>query len=74
MAQIQVNLEGTSVAVENRRVPLETLQLDAANQTLWVPAVNNHVDFGRWAFHEIRDPRDEQMQFGHSQRISKPPK
>jgi type III restriction enzyme len=23
---------------------------------LWVPAVNNHGDFGRWAFIEIKDP------------------
>jgi type III restriction enzyme len=23
-----------------------------------VPAVNNHGEFGRWAFREIRDPRD----------------
>jgi type III restriction enzyme len=25
-------------------------------QTLWVPAVNNHAGFGRWAFLEIDDP------------------
>ena len=25
-------------------------------QTLWIPAVNNHGEFGRWAFLEIRDP------------------
>ena len=31
MAQIQVNLEGVSVAVENRRVPLDVLKLDAQN-------------------------------------------
>jgi hypothetical protein len=31
MAQIQVNLEGISVAVENRRVPLDILKLDAQN-------------------------------------------
>ena len=24
--------------------------------TLWVPAVNNHGGFGRWAFLEIHDP------------------
>jgi type III restriction enzyme len=28
----------------------------ATAQTLWVPAVNNHGGFGRWAFFEIRDP------------------
>ena len=27
-------------------------------QTLWVPAVNGHGEFGRWAFLEIRDPWD----------------
>jgi hypothetical protein len=31
MAQIQVNLEGIPVVVENRKVPLESLQLDAQN-------------------------------------------
>jgi type III restriction enzyme len=29
-------------------------------RTLWVPAVNNHGGFGRWAFLEIRDPWDAQ--------------
>jgi type III restriction enzyme len=24
--------------------------------TLWIPAVNNHGGFGRWAFLEIHDP------------------
>lgn len=27
-------------------------------RTLWVPAVNNHGDFGKWAFLEISDPWD----------------
>ena len=27
-------------------------------QTLWVPAVNGHGEFGRWAFFEVRDPWD----------------
>ena len=26
--------------------------------TLWVPAVNNHGAFGRWAFLEVTDPYD----------------
>jgi type III restriction enzyme len=30
----------------------------ATAQTLWVPAVNNYRDFGRWAFLEIPDPWD----------------
>jgi len=29
-------------------------------KTLWVPAVNNHGGFGRWAFVEITDPWDAQ--------------
>ena len=28
----------------------------ATARTLWVPAVNNHGGFGRWAFIEIDDP------------------
>jgi type III restriction enzyme len=30
----------------------------ATVRTLWVPAVNNHGGFGRWAFLEINDPWD----------------
>jgi type III restriction enzyme len=29
-------------------------------RTLWVPAVNNHGGYGRWAFLEISDPWDAQ--------------
>jgi len=29
-------------------------------RTLWVPAVNNYSEFGRWAFVEISDPWDAQ--------------
>jgi type III restriction enzyme len=32
----------------------------AAARNLWVPAVNNHGGFGRWAFIEISDPWDAQ--------------
>jgi len=32
----------------------------AAARTLWVPAVNHHGGFGRWAFIEIADPWDAQ--------------
>ncbi len=28
----------------------------ATAKDLWVPAVNNHGGFGRWAFLEITDP------------------
>jgi type III restriction enzyme len=27
-------------------------------QNLWVPALNNHGGFGRWAFLEVQDPWD----------------
>ena len=30
----------------------------AAARNLWIPAVNNHGGFGRWAFVEIADPWD----------------
>lgn len=30
----------------------------ATARTLWVPAINNHGGFGRWAFVEIADPWD----------------
>lgn len=30
----------------------------ATAQTLWVPAVNAHGGFGRWAFLEVSDPWD----------------
>ena len=30
----------------------------ATARDLWVPAVNNHGGFGRWAFVEIADPWD----------------
>ena len=29
-------------------------------RTLWVPAVNYHGGFGRWAFLEVSDPWDAQ--------------
>lgn len=32
----------------------------ATARNLWVPAVNNHGGFGRWAFLEIQDPWDAQ--------------
>lgn len=32
----------------------------ATARTLWVPAVNNHGGYGRWAFIEIADPWDAQ--------------
>ena len=35
----------------------------ATARTLWVPAVNNHGGFGRWAFVEIADPWDAKRPF-----------
>jgi type III restriction enzyme len=32
----------------------------ATARRLWVPAINNHGGFGRWAFLEIADPWDAQ--------------
>ncbi len=34
----------------------------ATARTLWMPAVNNHAGFGRWAFLEITDPYDDVME------------
>ena len=34
----------------------------ATARTLWVPAVNNHGGFGRWAFIEITDPWNTQTE------------
>jgi type III restriction enzyme len=33
----------------------KTAKVNAAKD-LWVPAINNHGGFGRWAFVEITDP------------------
>lgn len=41
------------VTGEKRRE--KVAKVDAA-RTLWVPAINNHGGFGRWAFLEITDP------------------
>ena len=36
-------------------------------RNLWVPAINNHGGFGRWAFVEVADPWDaKQVIKGHS--------
>jgi type III restriction enzyme len=32
----------------------------ATARNLWVPAVNNHGGYGRWAFLEVADPWDAQ--------------
>ncbi len=30
----------------------------ATSRTVWIPAINNHGRFGRWAFVEVTDPWD----------------
>ena len=35
---------------------LEDMNEVQTARTLWVPAVNNHGNFGRWAFVEVTDP------------------
>jgi hypothetical protein len=34
----------------------------ATGRDMWVPAVNNHGAFGRWAFLEVSDPWDAQSE------------
>jgi type III restriction enzyme len=43
------------VEVSGERRPDKAAKVKAARE-LWVPAVNNHGGFGRWAFVEITDP------------------
>jgi type III restriction enzyme len=47
-------LEVTGERKKDKAVKVETAR------TLWVPAVNNHGGFGRWAFLEVTDPWDAQ--------------
>jgi type III restriction enzyme len=47
------------IEVTGERRPEKVVKVDTA-RTLWVPAVNNHGGFGRWAFLEITDPWDLQ--------------
>ena len=50
----------------------------AAARNLWVPAINNHGGFGKWAFLEISDPWDAQstirsyMKFGSCDTLNLP--
>jgi len=47
---LQLILEVSGEAKEEKAVKV------AAARNLWVPAINNHGGFGRWAFLEIKDP------------------
>jgi type III restriction enzyme len=45
------------IEVTGERKREKAIKVEAA-KTLWVPAINNHGSFGRWAFLEIADPWD----------------
>ena len=56
-------VEGSSANREPIRMSQVVIEKDKAARvstarTLWVPAINNHGGFGRWAFIEIDDPWD----------------
>jgi type III restriction enzyme len=50
--ELNLILEVTGQQREDKAAKVSTAR------TLWVPAVNNHGGFGRWAFLEVRDPWD----------------
>jgi type III restriction enzyme len=45
------------IEVSGEPKPEKAAKVETA-RTLWVPAINNHGGFGRWAFLEISDPWD----------------
>ena len=47
---LNIVIEVSGEARKDKAIKVETAK------TLWVPAVNNHGAFGRWAFVEVRDP------------------
>lgn len=51
---VNLILEVSGVEREDKRQKVDT------TKNLWVPAVNNHGGFGKWAFLEITDPWDIQ--------------
>jgi len=51
------NLLNLIVEVTGERKPEKAAKVSTA-KTLWVPAVNNHGGFGRWAFFEVMDPHN----------------
>jgi len=51
------NIFNLIIEVTGKKDKDKTAKVDTA-RTLWVPAVNNHGGFGRWAFLEIADPWD----------------
>lgn len=55
----QDNLLNLIVEVSGEARKDKATKVDTA-RSLWIPAVNNHGAFGRWAFIEISDPWDAQ--------------
>jgi type III restriction enzyme len=53
----QGDLLNLIIEVTGERKKEKVMKVEAA-KTLWVPAINNHGGFGRWAFLEIADPWD----------------
>jgi type III restriction enzyme len=53
-APLNLIIEVTGASRKDKEAKVATARL------LWVPAVNNHGAFGRWAFVEITDPWDAQ--------------
>jgi type III restriction enzyme len=53
----QGDLLNLIIEVTGERKKEKIMKVEAA-KTLWVPAINNHGGFGRWAFLEIADPWD----------------
>lgn len=47
---VNLILEVSGIEREDKRQKVDT------TKNLWVPAVNNHGEFGKWAFLEIQDP------------------
>jgi type III restriction enzyme len=45
------------IEVSGQRKKDKVARVSAA-QSLWIPAINNHGEFGRWAFVEVTDPWD----------------
>ena len=56
----QEDLLNLIIEVTGERRKEKVIKVEAA-KTLWVPAINNHGSFGRWAFLEIADPWDAQQ-------------
>ena len=66
---VAVMKDGTNLIVEVSGEPKKDKAAKVATaRTLWVPAINNHGGFGRWAFIEIADSWDAANQIRISHR------